>query len=42
MSSKVSVTDLSWNTTEDTLREAFSPYGSIVDLTIVRDRDTGN
>jgi len=38
---KVYVGNLSWNTTDDSLREAFGQYGSIVDSVVMRDRDTG-
>jgi len=41
MSSKIYVGNLSWNTTDDTLREAFSPFGTILDGIVMRDRDTG-
>jgi len=41
MSSKVYVGNLSWNTTDDTLREAFAPYGGVLDSIVMRDRDTG-
>jgi len=41
MGSKIYVGNLSWNTTDDTLREAFSQYGQIVDSIVMRDRDTG-
>ncbi|RPD63722.1 hypothetical protein L227DRAFT_466385, partial [Lentinus tigrinus ALCF2SS1-6] len=33
--------NLSWNTTDDTLRNAFSSYGQILDSIVMRDRDTG-
>ncbi|KAF9007998.1 hypothetical protein BDQ17DRAFT_1237602, partial [Cyathus striatus] len=33
--------NLSWNTTDDTLRQAFSDFGSITDSIVMRDRDTG-
>jgi hypothetical protein len=33
---------LSRNTTEDSLREAFSQFGTVIDAFIVTDRDTGN
>ncbi|KAI0717267.1 hypothetical protein C8T65DRAFT_641933 [Cerioporus squamosus] len=41
MSAKVYVGNLSWNTTDDTLRQAFSSYGQILDSIVMRDRDTG-
>ncbi|KIK91375.1 hypothetical protein PAXRUDRAFT_830895 [Paxillus rubicundulus Ve08.2h10] len=39
--SKIYVGNLSWNTTDDTLRQAFSPYGQVLDSIVMRDRDTG-
>ncbi|KAE8164466.1 hypothetical protein BDV40DRAFT_114191 [Aspergillus tamarii] len=39
--SKVYVGNLSWGTTDDTLRAAFSEYGQITDSIVMRDRDTG-
>ncbi|KAI0644588.1 hypothetical protein C8Q79DRAFT_782386 [Trametes meyenii] len=41
MSTKVYVGNLSWNTTDDSLRNAFSAYGQILDSIVMRDRDTG-
>ncbi|THC87197.1 hypothetical protein EYZ11_013357 [Aspergillus tanneri] len=41
MSAKVCVRNLSWNTTDDTLRQAFSYFGQILDSIVMRDRDTG-
>jgi hypothetical protein len=41
MSAKVYVGNLSWNTTDDTLRTAFSDFGQVVDSIVMRDRDTG-
>jgi len=35
------VGNLSFGTTEDTLRSAFEPYGSVDTINIIRDRDTG-
>lgn len=32
---------LSWNTTTEGLREAFSRFGTIVDAAVIPDRDTG-
>jgi RNA recognition motif-containing protein len=40
MSSKVYVSNLSWNTNDDTLRQAFEQYGNVVDSIVMRDRDT--
>ncbi|RDW86959.1 RNA recognition motif domain-containing protein [Aspergillus mulundensis] len=39
--SKVYVGNLSWNTTDETLRSAFSEFGQVVDSIVMRDRDTG-
>ncbi|KAL9540974.1 Cinnamyl-alcohol dehydrogenase Flavonol reductase/cinnamoyl-CoA reductase [Mucor bainieri] len=41
MSTKVYVGNLSWNTTDETLRQAFSDYGQVLDAIVMRDRDTG-
>ncbi|KAJ5833704.1 hypothetical protein N7474_002015 [Penicillium riverlandense] len=48
MSAKVYVGNLSWNTTDEGLRGAFSEYGQILDAVrhvrvqiVMRDRDTG-
>ncbi|KAI0661120.1 hypothetical protein C8Q70DRAFT_968791 [Cubamyces menziesii] len=41
MSTKVYVGNLSWNTTDDSLRNAFAGYGQILDSIVMRDRDTG-
>lgn len=35
------VGNLSFGTTEDSLRSAFEPYGSVDNVNIIRDRDTG-
>ncbi|KAG2342561.1 hypothetical protein BDR05DRAFT_964184 [Suillus weaverae] len=40
-SAKIYVGNLSWNTTDDTLRNAFSSYGPVLDSIVMRDRDTG-
>ncbi|ESK86449.1 glycine-rich rna binding protein [Moniliophthora roreri MCA 2997] len=40
-SAKVYVGNLSWNTTDDTLRQVFSDYGHVADSIVMRDRDTG-
>ena len=32
---------MSWNTTDDSLREAFSKFGEITDAVVINDRDTG-
>ncbi|KAL9711742.1 Cinnamyl-alcohol dehydrogenase Flavonol reductase/cinnamoyl-CoA reductase [Leucoagaricus gongylophorus] len=41
MSAKIYIGNLSWSSTDDTLREAFSPYGQVLDCIVMRDRDTG-
>ncbi|KAM0236275.1 hypothetical protein ACHAP5_009407 [Fusarium lateritium] len=41
MSAKVYVGNLSWNTTDESLRQAFSDYGNVLDSIVMRDRDTG-
>lgn len=41
MSKKLYVGNLSFNTTSDDLREAFSPHGSVASATVVTDRETG-
>lgn len=41
MSSKVYVGNLSWNTTDDTLRDAFGQFGQVLDSIVMRDRETG-
>jgi RNA recognition motif-containing protein len=33
--------NLSWNTTEDSLRVAFEAFGEVSSVTIIKDRDTG-
>ncbi|KAF9273319.1 hypothetical protein BGZ74_004833, partial [Mortierella antarctica] len=40
-SSKLFIGGLNWNTNEDTLRQGFSAYGTIVDAIVMRDRETG-
>lgn len=35
------VGNLSFGTTEDSLRSAFEPYGSVDNVNIIRDRETG-
>ncbi|KAG6378120.1 RNA recognition domain-containing protein [Boletus reticuloceps] len=39
--SKIYVGNLSWNTTDDALRQAFSQCGQVLDSIVMRDRDTG-
>ena len=41
MSKKLYVGNLSFNTTSDDLREAFSPHGNVASATVVTDRETG-
>jgi RNA recognition motif-containing protein len=41
MNSKLYVGNLSFNTTEDALRTAFGQFGSITDVYIANDRETG-
>jgi RNA recognition motif-containing protein len=41
MSKKLFVGSLSWDTKDEALRAAFSPYGEITEATVVSDRDTG-
>ncbi|MDP2306143.1 MAG: RNA-binding protein, partial [Pseudomonadota bacterium] len=41
MASKLYVGNLSYNTTEDSLRDAFSSAGQVVKVSIMHDRDTG-
>jgi hypothetical protein len=40
MSAKIYVGNLSWNTNDDTLRQAFGSFGNIVDSIVMRDRET--
>lgn len=41
MSKKLFIGGISWNTTEDGLRQAFSQFGDIEEVRIVMDRETG-
>jgi len=41
MSAKVYVGNLSWNTTDDSLRDAFSQFGNVTDSIVMKDRETG-
>ena len=41
MSKKLFCGGLSWNTTDDTLRQAFEPFGDVHEAKIVQDRETG-
>ena len=38
---KIYIGNLSFDTTEDSLRAAFEQYGGIDDLILIKDRDTG-
>jgi RNA recognition motif-containing protein len=42
MVKKLYVGNLSYNTTEDSLRTFFAGYGTVVSAKIIQDRDTGN
>ncbi len=41
MRKKLYVGNLSYNTTEEDVRELFTPYGEITSLNLISDRDTG-
>jgi len=41
MAKKLFVGGLSWDTTDDGLRKAFTPYGEITEAKVITDRDTG-
>ncbi|QRV96622.1 RNA recognition motif protein [Ceratobasidium sp. AG-Ba] len=41
MSAKIYVGNLSWNTNDDTLRDAFGQFGQVLDSIVMRDRETG-
>jgi cold-inducible RNA-binding protein len=41
MSKKLFVGGLSWNTTEDQLRDAFAGFGELTEVAIIMERDTG-
>jgi cold-inducible RNA-binding protein len=39
--SKLYVGNLSWNTTDETLRSTFGEFGEVTDSIIMKDRETG-
>lgn len=41
MGKKIFVGGLSWNTNDDTLRNAFESYGNVDEAKVIQDRDTG-
>src|SRR5438128_1581704 len=41
MGKKVFVGGLSWNTNDDTLRQAFEAFGNVDEAKVIQDRDTG-
>ncbi|KAG1904377.1 RNA-binding domain-containing protein [Suillus fuscotomentosus] len=41
MAAKVYVGNLSWNTTDDSLRQAFGDFGNVTDAIVMKDRETG-
>ncbi|MBZ0271083.1 RNA-binding protein [bacterium] len=41
MGTKLFVGSLSWNTTDDTLREAFARFGEVTEAKVILDRETG-
>lgn len=41
MSKKLFVGSLSWNTTDEGLRESFSRFGEVLDAKVITDRETG-
>lgn len=41
MNSKLYVGNIAYSTTEDGLRDAFEPFGTIRSVTIITDRETG-
>ncbi|KAK7046654.1 RNA-binding domain-containing protein [Favolaschia claudopus] len=38
---KLYIGNMSWSTTDDALREAFSEFGNVTDCIAMKDRDTG-
>jgi len=41
MGTKLFVGGLSWNTSDEALREAFSAFGTVNEAKVINDRDTG-
>ncbi|MBD5608157.1 MAG: RNA-binding protein [Desulfovibrio sp.] len=41
MSKSIYVGNLPWSATEEEVRELFSPYGNVLNVKLVSDRDTG-
>ncbi|MDE5832318.1 MAG: RNA-binding protein [Desulfovibrio sp.] len=41
MSKSIYVGNLPWSATEEEVRELFSPYGNVINVKLVSDRDTG-
>jgi len=41
MSKKVFVGSISWDTTDEGLKDAFSPHGNVLSANVIKDRDTG-
>jgi RNA recognition motif-containing protein len=41
MAKKLFVGNLSWNTRDDGLYEAFAPFGAVTEATVIMDGDTG-
>ena len=41
MSKKIFVGNLSWNTTDESLREAFEAHGTVTEAKVILERDTG-
>jgi len=41
MTKKMYVGGLSWDTTDESLRNAFAKYGEVTEVAVIMDRDTG-